>query len=258
VKFAILLATAILSFAIEIERRRTKLPAQQQLTSRPAQTYLRRFRQTNLYRFLVRFFEVSALLATLGSALVAFWGPFWPTEPEIESHDTINASSSVLPFKVTNRSVLFPQNDMPVFCGIDLVYFVDANGNTVLVRGVRLDPPPISIGRASVNNYACSASQYIRINDRGFLEIGFEHNTRIENRQIVYRKPVTILKMCVWISGFYNVLGLNRPFHSKIFQWPATPGQNQWVEGPITPDLPNEAWTFGERYVPGALQCGRH
>jgi len=51
------------------------------------------------------------------------------------------------------------------------------------------------------------------------------------------------------------------------------PGQNQWIEGPTTPDLPNEAWipadskiggAWGTRwmmspdktdYLPGALQC---
>jgi hypothetical protein len=252
VKFAILLATALLSLAIEVERRRTTPQAQQQLGDRPTQTYLQRFRQTILYRLLVRLFEAAALLATLGSALLAFCGPFWPTEPEIEAHDTINASSFVLPFKIINRSVLFPQNNIRISCDIDLAYFVDANNFPIHIRGVVLDTPPISIGRASVNNYACSASQYIRVNDRGFLEIGFEHNTRIENRRFVLHRALTLLKMCVWISGFYNVLGFGRPFYSKMFQWPVMPGQNQWIEGPIIPDLPNEAWTFGERFAPGA------
>jgi hypothetical protein len=155
-----------------------------------------------------------------------------------------------------NRSVIFPQNNIPVSCGIYLAYFIDATNLPIRIKSVKLDPPPISIRRADVNNYACSASQYIRVNDRGFLEIGFEHNTRIENRQFVLHKPLTLLKMCVWISGFYNVFGFRRPFHSSIFQWPVMPGQNQWIEGPITPDLPNEAWTFGERFSPGALECG--
>jgi hypothetical protein len=259
VKFALLLATVILSLAIERERRITRPSAQQQSTARQAQTYLQHFRRTNLYRFLVRIVEVAALLATFGSALVAFWGPFWPTEPEIGAHDTINASSFVLPFKITNRSVLFPQNNIPVSCGIDLVYFTDAVHHLGFVKGVMLDPPPISIGRASVNNYPCSASEYIRVNDNGLLEIGFENNVSIERREPILQRPLTILKMCMWISGFYNVLGFERHFSSKIFQWPAAPGQNQWIEGPITPDLPNEAWIprsgFPTPYRPGELQC---
>jgi hypothetical protein len=198
----------------------------------------------------------------VGQAIVAFWGPFWPTKPRIEFHDTIDSSSFVLPFKITNESILFPQNNIPVSCGIDLVYFVDAAGKTGIVKNVMFDPPPISIGRASVNNYPCTASQYLRVTDNGFLEIGFERNTRMEDRSVVFHRPLTILKMCVWISGFYNVLGWKRPFGSKIFQWPAQPGQRQWIEGPITPDLPNEAWIPPGTsppiyYSPNVLQCTR-
>jgi hypothetical protein len=259
VKFLILLATAILSLAIEIERRRTKLSAIQQSTPHP---YLQRFRQTNLYRFLVnRIVKTVVFVSTVGSGVVAFWGPFWPTEPKIEPHDTVNASSFVLPFKIINRSILFPQNKIPISCGVDRVYFVDVIGKLGFVANVMFSPPPISIDRESLVNYPCTASDYVRIKGDGSLEIGFEHSTRMHTAtEGIFHPPLQILKMCLWISGSYDVLGFKRPFHSKMFQWPAAPGQKQWIEGPITPDLPNEAWTphgdYPNGLLPGALQCG--
>ena len=139
---------------------------------------------------------------------------------------------------------------------IDLAYFVDSTGTPIILKGLMLEPPRINIDREGINNYACSAFQYIRVNKKGFLEIGFEHNTRIENRVWNIHPPITLRNMCVRIEGYYNFLGFRRLFYSKTFQWPAFPGQNQWIEGPVTPDLPNESSSFGETLPPAMIHCG--
>jgi hypothetical protein len=84
-----------------------------------------------------------------------------------------------------------------------------------------------------------------------------------------------MVKMCLWIEGSYKIFGFSIPFHSPMFQWPASPGQRQWIQGPIEPDIPTEAWipkdspvgavwalrammTLDKKaFLPGALQCTR-
>jgi hypothetical protein len=79
--------------------------------------------------------------------------------------------------------------------------------------------------------------------------------------------------MCIVIGGDYKIFGRKVSFRSMMFQWPALPGQRQWIEGTITPDLPNEKWIppnsrvggvwalrqlmtpDKKSYLPGALQC---
>jgi hypothetical protein len=240
-KFLLLLATLILSLAIEIERRKTRSPKATTPLPRPTQTYLQRFRQTKSYRRWIRFGQLVLGLSALGQAIVAFWGPFWPTPPKIEFHDTIDASSFVLPFRITNQSVLFSQNKILISCIIDLVDLVDGEGGFARFAGLAFVPPPISIGPTGVINYKCDAAEYIKVKNDGSIEIGFRNNTRIETRRVIFHKlPVSIASMCIRITGFYKIFGYRRYFASNTFQWPAGPGQNQWLEGPVAPDLPGE------------------
>jgi hypothetical protein len=204
-------------------------------------------------------------------------GPFWPVDPEIEFHDTINASSTVLPFKMTNKSTVFSIDRAQVTCGVDLIYFVDANRRTGTLRdSVFVTRELISLKRnGGYTNYPCTASNYIKIRDDGSALIGFEDGQNLVSPPGAFRAPITVLKMCLWIRGTYSTLGYPMSFRSKMFQWPAAPGQRQWIEGPITPDLPNEAWIPPDShigpvwamrqmmtpdmraYLPGALQCTR-
>jgi hypothetical protein len=269
VRTLILILLVLLLAGIEGERRkagRSERPTASRMS-------LQRLRQTRFYRVLVRCAEAALALSALGQAIVAFWGPFWPTRPEIQFHDTIDASSFVLPFKMTNRSVWFSMDSMKIVCGVDLLYFIDADGKTGLLRDAQFDPGPISIARNSFTNYPCSASDYVRIRPDGSLMMGFEAGQSMTTPPSTFSPPLTVLKMCLWMSGDYKVFGHPVPFASKIFQWPAAPHQRQWIEGPIAPDLPSEAWipegsriggvwalrkmmtADGKQYLAAGLQC---
>jgi hypothetical protein len=151
---------------------------------------------------------------------------------------------------------------------------MDADRKTGLLRDAMFDPGPIYVAPDSTNNYPCTGSAYVRIRSDGSVIMGFEDGQHLTTRAGVFREPLTVLKMCLWMGGTYKVMmGWTVPFHSDMFQWPATPAQRQWIEGPVTPDLPNEAWipihshigaVWALRgmmtpdksgYLPGALQC---
>jgi hypothetical protein len=146
----------------------------------------------------------------------------------------------VLPFRITNRSVLFPQTNISIHCDIDELFLVDTAGNFGRFAQMEFAPPPISIGRASFVNYQCSVSQYVRVRDDGSVEVGFQHNLSFRTTRIFPKPPVTIAKVCFRVSGFYTVFGFRQHFSSDTFQWPAAPGQNQWIEGAVAPDLSGE------------------
>jgi hypothetical protein len=81
-------------------------------------------------------------------------------------------------------------------------------------------------------------------------------------------------KMCLWIGGIYKFMGLSLSFKSIIYQWPESPGNLQWVEGPIVrdlsakglvPEITNLSAAYGMRQVadgrghalPSALECSQ-
>lgn len=215
-----------------------------------------------------------AVISVLAN-LVGLIGPFWPTRPEVQFRDTVDAGSFVLPFKMTNRSTLFNIENMHIACGVDLFYFIDVNGITGVLRDAKFDLGPMSIDRGSFINYPCTASSYLQLMpDYSFL-IGLPAGERMTSAPSNFRGPLRIVKMCLWISGTYKTFGYPISFSSKMFQWPATPGGHQWIEGTISPDLPNEAWIPANSrigvawamrnlltpdksgFLPGALQCTR-
>jgi hypothetical protein len=157
------------------EAQQQQLPRQSTLTPPAAQTRLQRFRKSRACHFLVRSGQLVLLLLTLGQAVYTFYGPFWPTKPEIQFHDTIDSSSFVLPFKMTNKSILFSVNNAEITCSVDLMYFMDNDGKTGLLRSAIFNPGPISIGRDDFTNYPCTASDYVRIRPDGSLIMGFEN-----------------------------------------------------------------------------------
>jgi hypothetical protein len=220
------------------------------------------------------FFVVPIL--SIVSVIYTIWGPIWPTAPVMSFHDTVDASSTVLPFKITNRSLFFGINDMNITCGVDLFYFKDVNGLTGLERDESFIAPKFNIAAHSTNNFPCTATDYVRLRDDNSILIGFLNGSALATGPTAYRGPLTVIKMCLWISGNYTSLGIKHVFSSKMFQWPAAPGQNQWIEGPITPDLPNEAWIpygskmgsvwalrqllilpWRDKFQDGALQCSQ-
>jgi hypothetical protein len=201
-------------------------------------------------------------------------GPPWPVDPEIHAHDAVGASSpNVLPFTITNRSSLSPMKNVQLSCYVDLFYFSDADNKTGVFSGGQFQIGTVSIPGSGPLNYKCDASDYVRIEPDGAVLMGFPSGQFMKTQAGAFRAPLKILKMCLIISGQYKILGIPLGFQSRMFQWPVTPGGQQWMEGPIIPDLPNEAWipsgsrigaVWGLRafvtedktqYRPGALQC---
>jgi hypothetical protein len=269
-----LIAVTVIFFVCTIEPASNENLARQNKSRRRRSRTSSRLIYQHFYlpvRGLVLFIiGVAGLIATLDQ----LWGPVWPTKPKITLHDNITASSSILPFIIMNESVIFSMS-LNIYCDVDLFYFMDADGKTGLLRDAQFNPGPIHIGRQSANNYPCRASDYVRIRGDGSMIIGFDDAQNLVTGPGVFRPPLTVLKMCLWINGSYSVIGVIRQFRSEIFQWPDAPRGHQWIEGPVTPDLPSEAWVppgshIGgawalrelmnadkSRYLPGTLQCSR-
>ena len=203
-------------------------------------------------------------------------GPPWPVDPEIHSHDVVGISSfEVLPFTITNKSSLAPMRNVDLSCFVDLFYFSDANKKTGLFRDGQFQLGTVDIPDNGPLNYKCDASDYVRIQADGAVLMGFQGGQGMKTDPGAFKPPLKILKMCLIISGKYKLFGIPFSFRSRMFQWPAIPGANQWIEGPVTPDLPNEAWIPADShigaawalrsvmtedkksYLPTALQCDR-
>jgi len=166
-------------------------------------------------------------------------GPPWPTTPDIEAHDTTNGSPDILPFIITNRSGLFPIRSIDLVCYNDLIYAMDAKRQTILLRDTAFfDGASEMAGRL---NYSCAAA-HLSVGDNGALAIGFPSGQILVTKPGLFYNPITILKMCIMVSGSYKTALGSEKFQSTMFQWPAMPGDYQWITGPIAFDGSQEKW----------------
>jgi hypothetical protein len=214
----------------------------------------------------VRIGEGFVVFFGLAQGTVTFWGPFWPTTPEISAIAATAATSEALPFEITNRSVLFKIKDARLMCIVDLVYFIDADLKTFVMQGTAYGEGAIAIDPNV--SYYCN-SKYLRVLPNGAFTVGF-----YSTRPGLARPPMKILKMCVQIRGSYTVLfGNTKDFASAMFQWPDSPGGNQWIKGPIAFDTDQSKWippgskleeawsvqralvTTDGKLLPNALRC---
>jgi hypothetical protein len=225
-------------------------------------------------RLLMAAKVVFGLLVTLFGVvggIYGIWGPLWPTDPEIKFQNALQDSSYILPFALKSKSIL-PMNDVAMTCGVDLYFFMDANGLTGAFRDGQFNDQIISISRDEPTNYTCDASNFIRLTDDYSVLIGFPGGQFMKTNPSNFRPPLTIIKMCLYLRGNYHLGPKGENFVSSMFQWPAAPGLKQWIEGPIANDLPSEAWVPSnsrigavwalrgmmspwKEFLPGALRC---
>ena len=220
---------------------------------------------------------LSTLSTIVGLVLFAIWAhdQIERLAPEIHPHDGVDTSSFVLPFTAKNRS-LFDMNNVQFTCSVGLLYFMDAEHKTGILRDVTFATGTISVPRNSPINYGCNAAQFMRIRSDGFLQMEFPSGQFTTTDLSAFQPPIEILKMCLSISGRYRLFGVSIGFDTATFQWPAAPGQHQWIEGPIVDDSGDEKWipddsrlsgawglsmvvadeTGQRRLLPGALKCG--
>ena len=112
----------------------------------------------------------------------------------------------------------------------------------MLLRDVLLHTGDLSIPSKGMINYPCDASQLVTIQPDSSLMIGSQDGGHMKTPPGAFLPPLTILKMCVWISGSYGIFWFRKPFEPLFFQWPALPDQRQWIEGPIAFDADQGKW----------------
>jgi hypothetical protein len=100
------------------KRRQNMSPANQPRTESPAPRSLWSAHK-RLWELLIACGVVLGLVASIAG----LWGPFWPTEPIFSPGCPSNSSPFDVPFTVSNKSIIFPINDMTITCIIDNVKF---------------------------------------------------------------------------------------------------------------------------------------
>ena len=122
-------------------------------------------------------------------------------------------------------------------------------------------PNTVAIPHNKLVQYYCGAERYVHVQPDGSLIIGTEVPLNLPKARAsgVFRPPLTIVKMCMWIGGDYKIFGVvTHRFTTPIFQWPVEPGVNQWSEGAIVSDDDGGKWIpKGSKLElpPGALRC---
>jgi hypothetical protein len=222
---------------IPIRGARLEPPAQQRQASpqRPSHEPLHRHRLVRAAKWLLG--TLVAVVGVVAGVYQIGGGPPWPADPEVHPRDTLDSSSLILPFLVTNPSILFGM-DVSFTCGIDVVYAKDTTGADLLVTDAAFANGAYSLGPRETVNFPCDASRLLQVKNDGSLSL-FGSSTVLQNNSgHLWETPFQILKMCVWVGAVYKIAGVARNFRSKIFMWPAAQGHPQWIEGGLVPAPP--------------------
>jgi hypothetical protein len=125
-------------------------------------------------------------------------------------------------------------NRVDLYCGVRLLYFGDADNKTGIIGDAEfrtLEPQIVPSGNPL--NFRCNAADFLSVQPDQYVIIGFPLAHHLRVAAGIFRVPLTILKMCIYVRGEYRFLRGRYHFASDIFQWPAAPGERQWLEGPI-------------------------
>lgn len=134
----------------------------------------------------------------------------------------------------------------------------DAFGGSIFLSGMAflVGTTSIPMGQTTLN-VPCDAKDLFAVNPDGTLSMRGSSTVLDSKRPKVFYPPFRIIKMCVWIKGDYKIFGIIPwSFTSDIFQWPAVHGADQWLEGQVTQETPDEMQAeYVNNFVPGALKC---
>lgn len=206
------------------------------------------------------------------ASVYGIWGAPWPVDPEIHPEGASVNSSLDLRFHITSSGLL-PIHNAQMTCGIDLVWFEDALGQSAQIRDVAFVTGTYSIPVS----YPCNASALLQVRPDRTLTLGGSDTVFAyqDGTPIKWYPPFKIIKACVWVGGVYWIGGLIPwSFYSEIDQWPRSPTNHSWIEGPVAPplvgqnpfgDLPWPQHSFGlgtpiaiDRYpLLNALNCNQ-
>jgi len=198
---------------------------------------------------------VGIVLGAISSLSSLLGGPPWPVDPEINFRETNDGSSLILPFDIVNKSG-FRMPSVSFRCGVQFLRAVDSLGNEIGTGDVAFLNGTKSVSKTAT--FDCNAADLLRIKLDGSLAFRNSATKLQSGSRIVYRAPWRIIKMCVWVGGNYNFMGLIPvEFTSHMFQWPTKAGSHQWREGPFIGDRPVEEVEEEKRLglVPGIMAC---
>jgi hypothetical protein len=169
------------------------------------------------------------------------WGPLWPVEPEMRPYDANDEPSLRLGWKVQNKSDWFDMPNTRFRCGIDLLYAEDEHGKKVIVRDSAFLTAPVSISRGKSINVPCTPGDLLQLRrPSGSLSIYGSSTTM--TGPTGYSGRFRVLKACVWVAGEYRLWGMI-PWSlaaTSVWQWPATPTQKMWIEGPAAKSIADQ------------------
>jgi hypothetical protein len=185
---------------------------------------------------------------SLFAAIDQFWGRPWPTAPEIHPLDFVSGTPLTHLFKVQNKS-LFDMDNIEFTCGVDLMAFKDAYGHMGGGADMAFVNATYSIPCGQSINYSCDASRLVEAKPDGSLS----YRQSMITKPGVFRPPLSISKMCLWVGGKYRLFGRNWTFRSIIFKWPSSQSDPHWVEGPIAQEVTQERAPLGDNV--DALEC---
>lgn len=217
---------------------------------------------------LIVVFSGTVWIVAQTANISAIFGSFWPSAPEVTAPSSGEISLNSF-FALKNPSSLFAIKDADLVCGVDLIYFEDANHNTALLRDVGFVVKHQSIAaRGGQLQFECDASKVVEIYPDGTISFRKAMNSTKSS----FRPPIKILKACLWIGTSYPLFGMSMTFKSHVFQWPKAPGLPEWSEGKVVYDRqkpeppvwpPSAAWALRGLYTddiprklrPDAVEC---
>jgi hypothetical protein len=169
--------------------------------------------------------------------------------------------------------------NVDMVCDIDLLVFADADGKAGIFTAMQFDTGQLTIRRRTPTTDICDPIRLIQVRSDGALFIGYPDMASLSTEPGIFRAPLTVIKLCLYLRAHYAFWGHSLDFTSTLFQWPAAPGpapgQRQWLEGSVVPDIGSEDWMpdgsqlrhvwglravltpDGQHLVPGALRCRR-
>jgi hypothetical protein len=192
-------------------------------------------------------------LGVLSNLTTVFGGSLWPTNPEIHARENLSGSSFRLPFTIKNVSAI-PIVSAEMTCGIDWVYFKDANGSRANFAQIAFTNDVISIEAGQTINYECDASHLIKAYPDGSWEL-----RGVSGPGNLIYPPLDFRRMCLWMRGDYKIANLIPwSFTSAMFQWPSGPGVYQWTEGPLhtAGQITQDEWIERRAHLPAdVVRC---
>ena len=157
--------------------------------------------KTGIGRFLRQAIGFAVGIFVLGGALIGYWGPFWPTDPEIHA---VGPNFS-LPFSVLNGNNWYDVNSITIICALGGTTV--ANPRVKVGFNTSITDDANGIPRGGKHNYWC--------------------NVAMPELQVKEAEMVIVVK---YLTAWHGMqIGGQRDV-SQIFHWQ----YGQWIEGPLS------------------------